>query len=115
VPFRATDVEGVLKAQLLSPVPEVKRLVADVPSDIAAFIRRATSKDLRQRFPNCGEAARFLGAEPEDAALDPGAPVATMMVSYPPELRDEVELIIGRLTDELAMIPGVDVKVDIPV
>lgn len=114
VPFRSTDIEGVLKAQLLSPVPEVKRLVADVPADIAAFIRRATSKDLRQRFPNCGEAARFLGAEPEDAALDPGAPVATMMVSYPPDLRDEVELIIGRLTDELAIIPGVDVKVEIP-
>jgi serine/threonine protein kinase len=61
LPFKGEHPSTVMLGHLQDPPPDPRKLVPDLPENVAAAILRAMAKDPDERFDTVGELAEELG------------------------------------------------------
>ncbi len=102
LPFAATDLEGLLRHQLDTPLPDPRHRVVECPADIAEFARRCAAKRPEERFASAAEAAAALEDEAEEGSIQ-------VRLRFAPEHAAAVRAAVARLKAELG--EGVEVRV----
>ena len=109
-PFAGDSLRAVLLAHLQQEAPDARTLVADLPDDVAEFLRRSLARDREARFGSCEDAERFL--REHLTPMHVGMPeAATLGVAFLPAQRDAVMRVLGRAAQELQAMRGVRVAV----
>lgn len=108
VAFNEVDIRELLRKQLYTRTPDIKRVAPDCPQDLADFIHRSTAKEMDQRFPNCLEAVRTLDLRPASLPLTMGARYK-LSIDCTPEYASEVEAAVEALQERLSRFSAVSV------
>ena len=103
-PFRGDTSDAILRAHVLTPLPDPRLLVPDIPEEIADFIDHATAKNPLDRQRSCAEAADKLRVQDLRAGEDQG--VASLAVTFPQSKRTEVELVVQEMAARIRLIRG---------
>jgi serine/threonine-protein kinase len=80
LPYQARDAMGMALAHISEPVPEIRKVRADLPIESDDFIRRAMAKVPDERYQTTGELARDLSM----LVTKPGIEVNTSPWNAPP-------------------------------
>lgn len=86
LPFHGDSPHVVAMAHVREPVPDPSNLVAGLPADLSALVRRALAKDPAERFPSAADLERGLSevdVAPWQAAVPPAAPEPTAAQELP--------------------------------
>ena len=59
-PFQATTPMGVAMKHVMEPIPDIREVLEDIPTDISKIIKKAMAKEKTERYQNAGEFAKAL-------------------------------------------------------
>ncbi|MCC7012483.1 MAG: protein kinase [Planctomycetes bacterium] len=101
-PIAVGTLQQVFRRICVEPFPEIRARRPDVPSEVAALIERCVTRDLGQRFADCGQVARELsrlvGRDEGELVSHPGesTTMGATLVSPPPpqtmaKIREQVD------------------------
>ena len=105
IAFDHEDLRELLKMQLYTPTPELRETLADVPEDLAEFVRVSTAKMPDHRFADCLDAIDVLDdgvASPSMTALRTVVTIDHGMIAD-----DMVAAAVMVLEKSLENVPGV--------
>ncbi|MCB9507666.1 MAG: protein kinase [Myxococcales bacterium] len=107
-PYSGRTKSEVQRKHVQAPVPSVRSILPDVPSDLEAFVTKALQKHPIDRFQTCREVLQFLARSGSTVDLR----VRTIRLAYPGSAELAVEAAVRQFEAAIRAARGAEISID---